>query len=118
MIIWAAKGAGAIELPGGRYPRYVMNRAVATPRACSTDRLSEGNREPCEPIPSRCLASTHVKGNAVNRRARKREKGSQPFDEENRDDFVVGYGATAKECGEDEFIFGRRPGLHVLDFSD
>lgn len=80
---------------------------------CSPYRQSEGNREPCEPIPSWCLASTHVKSNAVSRRARKCEKGSKAFDEENRDDFVVGYGATEKECGEDEFIFGRRPGLHT-----
>jgi hypothetical protein len=84
----------------------------------STHRQSEGDREPCEPISSWCLASTHVKGNAVKRRARTREKRSQPFNEENRDDFVVGYGATEKECGKDEFIFGRRMGLHVLDFSD
>src|SRR5260370_29798384 len=80
---------------------------------CSTYRQSEGNREPCEPIPSWCLASTHLKGNAVSRRARKREKGPEPFDEKNRHDFVVGYGATQKECGEDEFIFGRRLGLHA-----
>jgi hypothetical protein len=43
-------------------------------------------KEPCEPIPSRCPASTHVKGNAVNLRARKREKGSLPFNQEDRDD--------------------------------
>jgi hypothetical protein len=58
------------------------------------------------------------KDNAVNRRTRKREKGSQPFNEETPDDFVVGYGATEKECGEDEFIFGSRPGMYSSSVAD
>jgi hypothetical protein len=63
-------------------------------------------------------ASTHVNGNAVNRHARKREKGSQPFNEDNRNDFVVAHRATEKQCGEDEFVFGRRPGMYSTSAAD
>ena len=72
MIILAAKDkivrrtvSQITDQEGGRY----------TERR-STYRQREGTREPCEPIPSWCLASTHVKGNAVNLCTRKREKGS------------------------------------------
>jgi hypothetical protein len=118
MIIFGGQGRRCNQILRRMVSEISDSRGDRYNEPCSTYRQSEENREPCEPIPSGCLVSTHVKANGVNRRGRKRDKGSQAFDAENRDDFVLGYGATEKECGEDEFIFGRQPGLHVLDFSD